>query len=166
MPNVRVVDQITGMGGADEGVSSRAAHCTSANEILLIDRPGAAYALAHVLGHAVQVRHGVADVALRTIRARRSEEVTLRGYVEWQVDCIAGFLFWRAGIAPTSLTEFLDEDPFPGVHWGRNPLRVGPVVPAPPADRDDWFAIGQRGDIAACAVGEFGSELLVQAYRG
>ncbi|MDG1866607.1 MAG: hypothetical protein P8J00_02370 [Yoonia sp.] len=52
MPIVRVVDQITGMCGVDEGVSSRAAYCTSANEILLIDRPGAAYALAHVLGHA------------------------------------------------------------------------------------------------------------------
>jgi hypothetical protein len=100
MPNVRVVDQITGMCGADEGVSSRAAYCTSANEILLIYRPGAAYALAHVLGHALQVRHGVADVALRTIRARRSEEVTLRGYVERQVDCIAGFLFWGQGSRP------------------------------------------------------------------
>ena len=100
MPSVRVVDQITGMCGADEGVSSRAAFCTSANEILLIDRPGAADALAHVLGHAVQVRHGVADVALRTICARRSEEVTLRGYVERQVDCIAGFLFWGQGSRP------------------------------------------------------------------
>ena len=100
MPSVRVVDQITGMCGADEGVSSRAAYCTSANEILLIDRPGAAYALAHVLGHAVQVRHGVADVALRTIRACRSEEVTLRGYVERQVDCIAGFFFWVQGSRP------------------------------------------------------------------
>lgn len=39
---VRVVDQITGMCGADEGVSSRSAYCTSTNEILLIDRPGAA----------------------------------------------------------------------------------------------------------------------------
>ena len=100
MPNVRVVDQITGICGAGEGVSSRAAYCTSANEILLIDWPGAAYALAHVLGHAVQVRHGVADVALRTIHARRSEEVTLRGYVERQMDCIAGFFFWGQGSRP------------------------------------------------------------------
>ena len=77
-----------------------------------------------------------------------------------------GVLVLGAGIAPTLLTEFLDEDPFPGVHLGRNPLRVGLVMPAPLADRDDWFAIGQRGDMAACAVGELGPELLVQAYRG
>ena len=29
-----------------------------------------------------------------------NDEVTLRGYVERQVDCIAGFLFWGQGSRP------------------------------------------------------------------
>ena len=170
MPNVRIVPTIAGNCGANAVVSERAVYCTTSNEILLqasqAARPEAAYAVAHVFGHAVQVQHGVADVALRTIRARRADEVVLRGYVERQVDCIAGFLFHQAGLTPASLADWMNSDPFDDVHWGRNPLRSGPVMPVPLADRDDWFAVGQRGDLSACAVGEFGSTLLTDAYRG
>ncbi len=166
MPNVQIVDEIVGNCGAEANVSDRAAYCTSSNTIFVIPQTGAAYAVAHAFGHAVQVKHGVADVALRTIRARRAEEVKLRGYVDRQVDCVAGFLFHQAGISQTQLNTVFDADPFDDVHWGRFPLKVGPVMPVPLADRDQWFEIGQRGDLAACAVGEFGSELLIAAYKG
>jgi len=163
------VPQIKGECGADDSVTDLAAYCTSSNEILVQagqSEAAATYGVAHAYGHAVQVRHGVADIALREIRARRAEEPTLRGYVDRQVDCIAGFLVAAAGLGPMSLADIFKDDPFDDIHWGRDPLRVGPVMPVSLADRDVWFAKGQAGDIADCAVGEFGSELLVIAYQG
>ncbi|MFT5649202.1 MAG: hypothetical protein ACJAXK_001540 [Yoonia sp.] len=170
MPDVRVVDQISGVCGADEAVSMRVAYCTTTNEILLAKDqvlvPEVPYLLGHAFGHAVQVQHGVADVALQTIRARPQDEVVLRGFVDRQVDCIAGFLFAKAGFAPASLATWMSADPFDDIHWGRNPLKVGPVMPVPLLDRDIWFRRGQSGDLAACAVGEFGADLLIEAYQG
>ena len=170
MPLVRVVQTISGACGADQSVSTTVAYCTSANEILLaanqIGLPQMPYLVAHAYGHAVQVQHGVADVALREITARRAQEVALRGLVDRQVDCIAGFLYDLAGFAPASLTQWFTDDPFASVHWGRNPLHAGPVMPVPLADRDIWFRRGQGGDLANCGVGEFGSDLLIAAYRG
>lgn len=170
MPDVQVVDQINGTCGADDKVTDHVVYCTSLNTIFVADayvmRPELPYLLAHAFGHAVQVRHGVADIALRTIRARRSEEAMLRGLVDRQVDCIAGFLFQKAGYGKASLTKWLSDDPFDAIHWGRNPLREGPVMPVPLSDRDRWFMIGQNGSLVDCAVGEFGSALLVAAYLG
>lgn len=170
MPSVRVVPTIAGVCGADHRVNDRVAYCTSGSVILVaqdqLGRPELPYLVAHAFGHAVQVKHGVADVALRTIRARRSEEIKLRGWVDRQVDCIAGFLYQRAGFGPASLTAWLKSDPFDDIHWGREPLSVGPVMPVTLADRDRWFQTGQTGDLAACSVGEFGSDLLIAAYRG
>lgn len=169
MPVVRRVDEIAGNCGADETVHPHVAYCTSRNQIFLTRDatalPEAAYLVAHSYGHAVQVRHGVADFALAQIRARRPEEEMLRGLVERQVDCIAGFLVARAGLPPASLTDWFLEDPFAGPHWGRDPLRIGPEVSVDLVTRDAWFAIGQGGDIAACAPGEFSSDLLVAALK-
>ncbi|MEO1641513.1 MAG: hypothetical protein AAFU41_19965 [Pseudomonadota bacterium] len=169
MPMVREVDQIAGNCGADDTVNPVAAYCTTSNEILLArdsaDSPEATYVVAHLFGHAVQVRHGVADFALSQIRARRSEEQMLRGLVERQVDCIAGFLLQRAGVPQPDLTTWYDVDPLEGPHWGRNPLARGPVVNVPVAERNAWLAIGYGGDLSACAPGEFGSDLLVAALR-
>ena len=171
MPSLQVVDQIAGQCGANMAVNQQVAYCTTRNRVFLTTaaraRPEAAYLVAHVLGHAVQVQHGVADIALREIRARRSEEPLLRSYVASQVDCLAGFFFRQAGLAPASLTEWFTAEPFTGTHWGRDPLRVGPRVATTLAARDAWFQRGQTAaDLSACAAGEFGAELLLEAYKG
>ena len=169
MPSVQIVRRIADQCGADAGVNDQVAYCTTQNVIFLTTQaraqPHAAYLVAHAYGHAVQVRHGVADFALAQIRNRRSEEAMLRGLVERQVDCIAGFLMQRAGLPAARLTDWFTADPFDDVHWGRDPLRVGPVISVDLEARDDWYQTGQAGELAACAPGEFSSDLLVAALR-
>ena len=169
MPDVVIVPQIAGNCGATPAVDQRVAYCTTSNEILVSAAaqtlPELTYLLGHAFGHAVQVQHGVADIALRDIRNRPEDETMLRGLVERQVDCIAGFLTARAGLAPNDLTDFFVADPMTQPHWGRSPLRIGPVVDVPLSARADWFGIGQQGDIGACAPGEFTGRGLVRALR-
>lgn len=169
MPPVVTVAQIDGQCGADATVNDQIAYCTTRNEILMAraayDLPQAPYLVAHAYGHAVQVRHGVADFALQQIRTRRSEEAMLRGLVERQVDCIAGFVMARAGLPAADLANWFDADPFADIHWGRDPLRVGPQISIGLAARADWFAQGQAGDLAACAPGEFTADLLLDALQ-
>jgi len=120
--------------------------------------------MAHVLGHAIQVRHGVADVALRAIRSRRSEEQALRGMVTRQVECVAGVLMATAGEQPAMLRGF-GQEPFTGSHWGRDPLNQGPRVSIGLEARAEWYEIGYAArDFAACTVGEM-SQLGVQGSR-
>lgn len=170
MPSLERVDQIRGNCGADDAVNPYVAYCTSSNAVLLrADTPStqAAYFVAHSLGHAVQVKHGVADIALKEITRRRAEEPKLRGYVEGQVDCIAGFLMARAGLAAPSVNTMFTTSPLQDVHWGRNPLTVGPVVQISMAQRTQWVTRGfEAATLAQCAVGEFGAELLLRAYKG
>ncbi|EBA10996.1 hypothetical protein RCCS2_00904 [Roseobacter sp. CCS2] len=169
LPQVRLVDQISGQCGADETVNQTVAYCTTRNQIFLtgpaVDDPQTLYMLAHAFGHAVQVRHGVADFALGQIRRRRAEEAMLRGLVTRQVECIAGFIMSRAGLPHTDLTDLFTDEPFTGSHWGRDPLHIGPKVSIGLAARAEWFAIGQQGDLAACAPGEFTSDLLMDALN-
>jgi hypothetical protein len=169
MPAVVRVDQVSGRCGADLSVNQSVAYCTTRNQIFVTQDaaalPEAAYLVAHAYGHAVQVQHGVADFALNQIRNRRGEEAKLRGLVARQVDCIAGFLVARAGLPDARLADWFTDEPFDGAHWGRDPLRVGPVVSIGLAARDDWFQRGQGGDLAVCAPGEFTSDLLVKALR-
>lgn len=169
MPGLQRVPRIAGHCGSDDSVNGHVAYCTSDNVIYVTDTaadlPQGAYLVAHAYGHAVQVRHGVADVALAQIRARRAEEPVLRNAVERQVDCIAGFLVARAGLAPARLSDWMTDDPFAGAHWGRNPLRIGPAVSVDLDARDDWFGRGQGGDLTACATAEFGADLLIAALR-
>ncbi|MDP5086983.1 MAG: hypothetical protein NWQ23_16305 [Yoonia sp.] len=169
MPSVVSVARIEGHCGADATVNSQVVYCTTSNEILIAgaayDLPQAPYLVAHAYGHAVQVQHGVADFALREIRNRRSEEIMLRGLVERQVDCIAGFLMARAGLPEAALTDWFDVDPFAGAHWGRNPLHAGPQVGIGLDARAEWVARGQTGDLSACAPGEFTAGLLLEAVR-
>ena len=171
MPTLQEVPQISGTCGANDAVNQDIAYCTTSNAILISSvaraRPESAYLVAHLLGHAIQVQHGIADIALREILRRPSEEATLRSYVAGQVDCIAGFLYAQAGLPPASLTTWFADEPFTGTHWGRNPLRVGPQVAVGLAARDNWFQTGQNAEtLRACTVGEFGAELLLDAYRG
>ena len=169
MPSVLRVDQITGQCGADANVNNDIAYCTTRNQIFFAEHaygaPQAAYLVAHSFGHAVQVQHGVADFALRQITNRRSEEDMLRGLVARQVDCIAGYLMVQAGLPPTDLNDQFTQEPFDDVHWGRDPLQVGPVVSIGLAARAEWFAIGQTGDLSACAPGEFTADLLLEALN-
>lgn len=167
MPPVMRVDQIAGRCGATDAVNDQVAYCTTRNVVFLTDAaaalPGAPYLVGHAYGHAVQVRHGVADFALAQIRARRSEEAMLRSLVELQVDCIAGFLMARAGLPQARLADWMTEEPFDGIHWGRDPLRIGPTVSVGLTARDSWFQRGQEGDLSACAPGEFAADLLLEA---
>jgi hypothetical protein len=170
MPQVVVVDQIAGQCGADANVDARVAYCTTGNRILVAeparDLPQTPYLVGHAFGHAVQVQHGVADFALREIRRRPEDEVMLRGLVERQVDCIAGFLAHRATLPLMDLADLFQNDPLGRPHWGRDPLRIGPVVDVSLAARAEWFAIGQKGDIALCAPGEFTGLGLIRALQG
>ncbi len=104
-------------------------------------------------------------VVLQQIRNRRDEEATLRGLVELQVDCIAGFLIARAGQVPARLMDWFAQEPFDGIHWGRDPLRVGPEVGIGLAARDDWFQRGQSDDLSVCGPGEFTADLLLEALK-
>ena len=169
MPHVARVAVIAGNCGADATVDPRVAYCTTTNTVLVADTanslPETPYLVAHAYGHAVQVRHGVADFALAQIRNRRSEETALRRLVELQVDCIAGFLTAQAAVPPVPLTDLFAQDPLNQPHWGRNPLRLGPFVDLAVDDRAMWYETGLKGDIAACAPGEFSADLLVAARR-
>jgi hypothetical protein len=170
MPQIEVVPAIAGTCGADETVHPDVAYCTTRNAILVsrdaATRPDTAYLLAHAFGHAVQVQHGVADVALREIRARPDDEVRLRGWVERQVDCIAGFVLSRAGLPLPELVATYATDPLDRPHWGRSPLADGPHLAVPVADRAQWLATGYEAGLAACAVGEFDASLLIAALKG
>ncbi len=169
LPQVRLVDQIAGNCGADDTVNQTVAYCTTQNRIFLVsaalDDPRAPYMLAHVFGHAVQVRHGVADFALAQIRQRRAEEDMLRGLVTRQAECIAGFIMARAGLPKVDLNALFREEPFTGSHWGRDPLHIGPEVSIGLDARAEWLDIGQQSDLSACGPGEFTADLLLEALN-
>ncbi len=169
MPQVQTIDVIAGECGADQQVNRDVAFCTSRNVIFItktaVTRPDAAYLVAHLYGHAVQVQHGVADFALAQISARRSEEQMLRGLVARQVECIAGFLVARTGQPRAKLTDWMMQEPFAGTRWGRDPLRIGPQVSIGLAERDIWFQRGQSGRLADCAAGELSADLLLKALK-
>ena len=164
MPVVERLADIAQVCGAQGQANGDAVYCTSENKIYL--RKGAedlAYKLAHLFGHAVQVNHGVADIALREVRARRDEEEALRGMVTRQVECIAGFLHKKAKV-PVEFAEGLE--PFTESHWGRNPLRIGPQVSIGRVVRIAWLARGYGTEnLAAYASGEIGAELLLKAFK-
>lgn len=164
MPEVVRSDDISSVCGAARSANQDAVYCTSENRIYLRrDAQDLSYKLAHLFGHAVQVNHGVADIALREVRARRDEEASLRAMVTRQVECIAGFLHKKASVPPR-FTEGVE--PFTGSHWGRNPLRIGPQVSIGAQTRMEWLSRGYgTGDLAACASGEIGAELLLKAFR-
>ncbi|MBE0413462.1 hypothetical protein [Yoonia sp.] len=169
MPVLRRVAQIPGSCGADDTVFDAVVYCTTRNVVYVTTAaavlPQAVYLVGHAYGHAAQVQHGVADLALAQIRARPRKETMLRGLVERQVDCLAGFFVARAGLPRSDLTGWFNTDPLAAAHWGRDPLRIGPRVRVALDARNDWFQRGQGGELAACAVGEFGAELLVQALK-
>lgn len=156
-----------GMGGNS---NPHIGFCTTQNLIFVSDgfamSAAASYEMAHVLGHAIQVRHGVADVALRAIRTRPDDEDALRGMVTRQVECIAGVLMASANEPFISLTDQFEDEPFTDAHWGRSPLNSGPRVSIGLDARAQWYRVGYDArDVAACAVGDMSADLLVAAQR-
>lgn len=171
LPDVVQVTEIEGQCGADAHVNKRAAYCTSENRIYVTQNAtgawDAGYLVAHLMGHAVQVQHGVADLALRAILQDRSREQDIRSVVVAQVECLAGLFVTRAGLVLEPSRLFVIE-PFTGSHWGRNPLRIGPNVSVTAALRQNAFEDGQTSrEVATCdAIGaELAPGLLTKAVR-
>jgi len=167
MPRVERVSDVSTLCGSAGLANRDVIYCSSENTVYL--RHGAAfpsYKLAHVMGHAAQVKSGVADVALRTILQNRDQENALRGMVTRQVECIAGFFHARAGVELPDIVQ-LGREPFTGSHWGRNPMRNGPRVSIGMQARQDWLARGYAAEtLADCSVGQMKADLLVAAYTG
>lgn len=155
-------------GGDGDDVNPYARFCSSERRIYInyANRPDieVAYEVAHLLGHAVQVKIGIADIALAAITSEPEREQELRAMVTRQVECIGGVLFARAGVDRTSLKSIFTSEPFVGRHWGRNPLRRAPKVKIGLDERDKWFLKGQdAAEFSVCADGDISSDLLVSA---
>lgn len=171
LPQIVLMEQMDDRCGADHTTNPHARFCTTRNEIYLRrdeDEDKLAYRVAHLMGHAAQVRHGIADIALREVRRRPDEEVALRLMVTAQVECLAGVYLAKAGFGAFDLRVFYRDPPFQDAHWGRNPLRVGPVVSMSLEDRADWVLRGATQGITACSAGEIDVQVLLNApgYRG
>jgi len=169
MPEVVRVADVLAHCGAGSGVSVIGAYCTTENVIYMRDvRPEPkiwAHHLAHLYGHAVQVQHGVADIAFRQIRLRPTEEAKLRGWVTRQVECIAGYIYSETELPELSLQQVYATEPLTGSHWGRDPLSVGPKVSIGLEARAEWFERGRTQGLGSCAPGEFSADLLLKARR-
>ncbi len=173
MPGVSLTSALRDVCGGDEGSDPYVIYCTSLNKIYVdaklsekkMSDAEMGYRLAHAYGHAVQVRHGIADIALATIRANRAEETALRGMVTRQVECIAGVLMRRAyGKGVAGPAAWAGAEPFTGSHWGASPVARGPKVAIGLAERNAWFEKGRDSDdFASCAVGVFSADLILRA---
>lgn len=171
MPEVRRVANMAEPCGAQGQANSRIFYCTSRNTVYIgadfEQDPRAPYEMAHVLGHAIQVRHGIADIALREIRNRPDEEPALRAMVTRQVECLAGFLVADTGLRPHDFAQFgYTEEPFTGSHWGRDPVRIGPRVSIGLQARAEAYTSGYEArDSAVCAVEEIPIGPILDARR-
>lgn len=168
LPQVERVQAIGTRCGAGQGVNTDAVYCTTDNTIYVTGSSAATdagpYLVAHLYGHAVQVQHGVADVALRTITANRDQEAALRRDVTRMVECIAGVILAQAD-QPVNLDQVFEDDPFSGSHWGRSPLTRGPQVHLARAERNRWLQAGfDAAHPRACDTVAFPSDLVVDAF--
>ena len=157
--------------GADGQANPRIFYCTTSNVIYIaqdFEQAGeAAYEMAHVLGHALQVRHGIADIALREVRRRPDEERALRTLVTRQVECLAGFLVANTGLPSRDFASYgFVNEPFTGAHWGRDPVRIGPQVSIGLEARAQAYGEGYAArDPAVCAMGELPIAPVLNARR-
>lgn len=175
MPQVRLTSQMAGLCGGDAGSDPLIRYCTTLNAIYVAadltartrHEAEAVYRVAHAFGHAIQVRHGVADQALARIAAEPSRAAELRAMVTRQVECLAGILHRRAiGLGRTSPSDWMTDEPFAGSHWGADPIAARAQVSIGLDERDAWFRKGRDSDrVAACAAGEIGTTLLERAER-
>ena len=169
LPSVVAVGDISEVCGT--GAEGLGVYCPRERQIFMAqtaENPDqAAYTLAHLYGHAMQVRYGVADVALAAIRADRPREAELRSMVTRQVECLAGMMLARAGFRRPDLNTIFETEPMTGSHWGRNPVRNGPRVRIGMAARNAWLARGyDAGHPNACDVDEMPVEMITRQFRG
>ncbi|MEM0978190.1 MAG: hypothetical protein AAGJ34_11695 [Pseudomonadota bacterium] len=170
MPSVSVERDLRGFCGANGRANTDIFYCTSESRIYIrdgfVDDPRVPYAFAHIMGHAAQVQHGVADIAFRLIQERKDEEAMLRGLVTRQVECLAGVFYANAGFPKTSIRAFYGSEPFTGSHWGRRPVGSGPRVSIGLDVRDEWFQKGQTLESPlACSVDELSAAPLQMGLR-
>ncbi|MBT8412138.1 MAG: hypothetical protein KJP02_10135 [Octadecabacter sp.] len=171
LPQVRRVANMAEPCGAQGAANPRIFYCTSPNLIYISEdfeqSQVSVYEMAHVLGHALQVRHGIADIALREVRRRPDEEQALRTLVTRQVDCLAGFLVAHVGLWPREFETYrFKDEPFTGAHWGRDPVRIGPQVSIGLGARAQAYDRGYEArDPAVCAMGELPIEPILTARR-
>ncbi|MEO1551289.1 MAG: hypothetical protein AAFR93_12810 [Pseudomonadota bacterium] len=163
MPVVILTSRLDALCGGGTVASLLVRYCTDLNTIFvpqgLVARAGgpdhARYVLAHAYGHAAQVRHGVADLALAAIRrAPAAQEGALRAAVTRQVECVAGVVLVRATVGEVpALGDLYAVEPMQDAHWGRTPLAMGPKVSIGLEARAQWLRIGATQGLDACAVG-------------
>lgn len=170
MPDIEEVSEISGYCGATMTTNPDIIYCTNERRVYVRagfwGEPQAPYALAHVMGHAAQVQHGVADRAFRAIQQSPQNEDALRSMVTRQVHCLAGVYYNRAGFVRTTLTSLYHREPFTKSYWGRDPVGRGPRVSIGMAPRNEWFLIGQgHGDPLQCSVEEVSAEPLARGLR-
>lgn len=173
LPDVYFRNSLKGQCDADNRSNPYVLFCSSERRIYMrtgtvaeLGAGAAGYLLGHVYGHAAQVRYGVADIALATIRANRNKETELRGHVTRQVECVSGVLNKRAGISTGGPKDWFKTEPLADAHWGATPIARGPVVSIGLTVRDTWFRKGLKsGDFADCSSGVFPADLLVNAAR-
>lgn len=171
IPGVSLTSALADVCGG-EGANPHMLYCTSLNRIYVdaklaqrgMPEGELIYRLAHLYGHAVQVRYGVADIALARIRADRAREKDYRGWVTRQAECVAGVLAARAyGKGVKGPGRLFDREPYTDAHWGATPVARGPKVSIGLAAREEWFAKGAAArEFSVCAVGEFGAELILR----
>ncbi len=176
LPQVRLSIDVTAICSGDDQTNRLMRYCTSQNTIFVSSflngrvesRDAAGYMIAHMLGHGVQVRNGVADKALAMIRADPDNVAELRGMVERQVECIAGVIYARAGYDPAMRLRDINggQEVFADKHWGRNPLTAAQIVRIGPEASERWFETGRdAGDYSVCSVGKITYEMLRPALN-
>lgn len=151
MPQVRLTSALADICGADADTQTGAIFCTSLNAIYVdadlardLGPGAAAYFVAHLFGHALQLRHGTPPKA-------GDDEALARA--EAQADCIAGHLLAASGAARVRLADWFDDDPLEDVHWGADPLAGAMSVSLTLAARDAAFRAGEDAEgIAACSA--------------
>ena len=161
LPPIKTVEAIAGACGATHEPDEGTVACFGPARIMMTEAarsaPDAAYRAAHAYAHAIKVETGLADLALRTIRARPDDEEALRAEVTEVVECVAGRLAASAG-HPGAFPA--DGEPFTDAHWGAD-LGRGPEVSIGREARLEAFRRGAEGaDYAICATDLFGPDLL------
>lgn len=172
MPQVQLTSRLVDLCGGGPEASLYTRYCTDLNTIYFsadlsekLSGQAISYLIAHQYARAVQVRHGIADIALSRIKAEPANEAALRVQVSAQAACVAGVLLGRAKIEGISASVLAD-DPFGKPHWGHSPISNTALSPITTAERDRWFATGHRAkDFAVCATKDFDARLILRAEQ-
>ncbi|WP_233417080.1 neutral zinc metallopeptidase [Halovulum marinum] len=152
LPAVRLTSAIGRVCGGPPA-SELVRYCTSANLVYLaadidqrLSEPAAAYLVAHQLGHAAQLRAGI---------AARADTPELRAALELQADCLAGVILSSTETTASDPAVRAATDHLTAPHWGAEPIENGRPEPLPPTIRGEWLQWGYReADAGRCEVGD------------